>query len=199
MIEQSNKLIGTKIAILATDGFEESELTEPYEALKAAGAEVQVISINAGTIRGWKDNNWSKNITVDNTLTLIAPSEFDALVLPGGVINPDKLRIEKNAIRFIQDFVSKGKPIAAICHGPQTLIEANAVEGRRMTSWLALKTDLMNAGAIWVDEEVVVDQGLITSRSPADIPAFNRKMIEEFAFEIHNRSTPGAEGFSVTL
>lgn len=199
MLERSDKLNGTKVAILATDGFEQSELKEPREALINAGADVHVVSLKSGQIKGWKDGNWGEAIDVDKTLKEVRPGDYDALVLPGGVINPDKLRIEKDAVSFVQDFVSKGKPIASICHGPQTLIETGVVEGRRMTSWPSLKTDLINAGAIWVDEEVVTDQGLVTSRKPSDIPAFNKKMIEEFAEGIHNRPIPGAEGFSATL
>ncbi len=199
MLEQSDKLNGTKVAILATDGFEESELKEPRDALIHAGADVDVISLKSGQIKGWKDGNWAGAIDVDKTIQEVRAGDYDALMLPGGVINPDKLRNEKEAVSFVQDFVSKGKPIAAICHGPQTLIETGMVEGRKVTSWPSLKTDLINAGAQWVDEEVVTDHGLVTSRKPSDIPAFNRKMIEEFAEGIHNRPIPGAEGFSATL
>ncbi|WII71159.1 type 1 glutamine amidotransferase domain-containing protein [Bdellovibrio sp. 22V] len=170
-----------KVAILATDGFEKAELLDPKKALEQAGAEVTVISLKSGQIKSWSEGNWSDPIQVDLTLDKARPENFDALMLPGGVINPDKLRMEPKAVEFVRSFVDSGKPIAAICHGPQTLINAEGVEGRRMTSWPSLRADLENAGAEWVDEEVVTDQGLVTSRKPADIPAFNRKMIEEFA------------------
>jgi protease I len=174
-------LNGRRIAILATDGFEHSELMEPRTALKNAGAEVHVISLEAGSIKGWKDKDWAGTVKVDLTLADADPDDYDALMLPGGVINPDVLRMNEDAIDFVCSFLEDNKPIAAICHGPQILIETSILGGRRMTSWPSLKTDLMNAGAEWVDEEVVVDQGLITSRKPEDLPAFNEKMIEVFA------------------
>lgn len=174
-------LEGCRVAILATHGFEQSELLEPKESLEDAGAEVHVVAPEAGQIRGWNMKNWGDAVHVDLALSDANPEDYDALMLPGGVMNPDSLRINPQAIEFIRAFVEAGKPIAAICHGPWTLIEADAVAGRVMTSWPSLRTDLANAGAKWVDEEVVTDRGLVTSRKPADIPAFTRKMIEEFA------------------
>jgi len=177
---------GKRVAVLATDGFEQSELLEPVKALKDAGAEAIIVAPKSGTIKAWKDKNWGQEIKVDLSLDEAQPEEFDALVLPGGVMNPDRLRMNEDAVEFVQHFVDAGKPIAAICHGPWTLIETGAVAGRRMTSWPSLKTDLINAGADWVDEEVVTDRGLVTSRKPDDLPAFNRKMIEEFAEGPHD-------------
>jgi protease I len=185
--EMTEQLTGKKIAILSTDGFEQSELFEPKKALENAGAEVQVVSLKSGEIKGWDKANWGKSITVDAVIDDVNPEDFDALMLPGGVINPDKLRKEEKVVEFVTAFMESGKPIAAICHGPQTLIETQMLQGRRLTSWASLKTDLKNAGADWVDEEVVVDQGLVTSRKPEDIPAFNKKMIEEFAEGPHDR------------
>lgn len=170
-----------KVAILATDGFEQSELLEPKAALENSGAEVKVVSIKPGKIKAWSNTYWGQDVTVDLTLDEAHVENFDALMLPGGVMNPDRLRMEPKAVNFVKAFADSGKPIAAICHGPQTLIETGMVKGRQMTSWPSLKTDLINAGADWVDQEVVVDNGLVTSRKPADIPAFNQKMIEEFA------------------
>ena len=174
-------LTGRKIAVLATDGFEQSELEKPVEALKAAGAQVEVISPKPGQIKGWKGRDWGNAVPVDRELAGADPADYDAIVLPGGVMNPDALRLEPKAIAFIRHFVTEKKPVAAICHGPWTLINAGGVEGRQMTSWPSLETDLKNAGAHWVDREVVVDQGLVTSRKPDDLPAFCAKMIEEFA------------------
>jgi protease I len=183
------KIEGHKVAILATDGFEQSELFDPKEALERAGAEVTIVSLKPGEIKGWKHTDWGKTIGVDQIVGEANPEELDALMLPGGVINPDKLRMEPAAVKFAKAFVDAGKPIAAICHGPQLLIETGAVRGRKLTSWPSLKTDLTNAGAQWVDEQVVVDNGLVTSRKPDDIPAFNAKMIEEFAEGIHQRGS----------
>lgn len=177
-----------KVAILATHGFEQSELLEPRKALDDAGAETIVVSPESGEIKGWKDKDWGDTVPVDLTLDKAKAEDFDALLLPGGVINPDMLRINDDAIAFIKHFVDAGKPIGAICHGPWTLINAGAVKGRKMTSWASLKTDLTNAGAQWVDEEVVTDNGIITSRNPQDIPAFNKKIIEEFAEGVHRTS-----------
>ena len=174
------KLSGKKIAVLATDGFEQIELTQPVEALKAAGAEVEIVSPKSGSIQGFKYHDKADQTQVDRTLEQASSGDYDGLVLPGGVINPDALRLEKGAISFIRDFVQASKPIAAICHGPWTLIDAGAVDGRKMTSWPSLKTDLTNAGAEWIDQEVVVDDGLVTSRNPDDLPAFCAKMVEEF-------------------
>ncbi|MFT3886155.1 MAG: type 1 glutamine amidotransferase domain-containing protein [Flavobacteriales bacterium] len=174
-------LAGKKIAILATNGFEESELVSPKEALEEAGALVHIVSLNAGSIQAWKDGNWSDNYPVDRTLHEAGSSDYDALVLPGGVLNPDRLRRSELAVTFVREFFAAHKPVAAICHGPQLLIEARVVHERHLTSFPSIRTDLKNAGARWVDDEVVVDNGLITSRSPADLPAFNRKLVEEVA------------------
>lgn len=174
-------LAGKKIAVLATDGFEQVELTQPVEALKAAGAEVEIVAPKAGRIQGFKHHDKGDWTAVDRTLSEADAGAYAGLVLPGGVINPDALRLEKDAIAFIRAFVDASKPIAAICHGPWTLIDAGGVEGRRMTSWPSLRADLTNAGANWVDEAVVVDNGLVTSRKPDDLPDFCTRMIEEFA------------------
>lgn len=183
----TKQLEGHRIAILATDGFEQSELLDPKKALEAAGAEVVVISPQAGTIKGWKHTDWGQKVDVDLKLDEAKAADFDALMLPGGVMNPDKLRMDAKAVEFVRDFFTAGKPVAAICHGPQLLIEADVLRGRKMTSWPSLQTDLKNAGAKWVNEQVVVDNGLVTSRKPDDIPAFNEKMIEEFKEGRHNR------------
>jgi protease I len=174
-------LSGRKIAVLATDGFEQSELETPVAALKAAGANVEVVSPKSGEIQGWEHHDKGRTVAVDRTLDAADPVAYDAILLPGGVINPDALRLEPKAIDFIRHFVAEKKPIAAICHGPWTLINAGGVEGREMTSWPSLEIDLANAGARWVDREVVVDNGLVTSRKPDDLPAFCAKMVEEFA------------------
>lgn len=168
-----------RIAILATDGFEESELFEPKSILELAGAKVDIISIQKGSIKAWNKDNWGRSIEVDHQLRNVDAKNYDALVLPGGVMNPDKLRIDEDAIMFASHFASAGKPIAAICHGPWLLIELDILQGRQITSWPSLKSDLTNAGAYWVDSEVVVDNGLITSQKPADIPFFCKKLIEE--------------------
>ena len=184
----SDTLAGKKIAVLATDGFEQVELTQPVEALKAAGAAVEIVSPKAGEIQGFKHHDKGDKTAVDRTLTDARPDDYDGLVLPGGVINPDALRLEPEAITFIRGFTEASRPVAAICHGPWTLIDAGAVSGRRMTSWPSLRTDLENAGAEWVDEEVVVDNGLVTSRNPDDLPAFCARMIEEFREGDHSRA-----------
>ncbi|CAN7538799.1 type 1 glutamine amidotransferase domain-containing protein [Caulobacter sp. LjRoot300] len=176
-----SKLAGRKVAVLATDGFEQSELEKPVEALKAAGARVEVVSPKPGQIQGWEHQDKGRPVTVDRDLASARPADYDAIVLPGGVMNPDALRLEPKAIDFIRHFVTEKKPVAAICHGPWTLINAGGVLGREMTSWPSLEADLKNAGARWVDREVVVDHGLVTSRKPDDLPAFCAKMIEEFA------------------
>jgi protease I len=185
-----SELKGKTIAILATDGFEEVELTKPRKALDEAGATTYVVAPQSGTIKAWDETDWSEEYKVDITLEEANANEFDNLLLPGGVINPDKLRLNKKAVQFVASFLHAGKPIAAICHPPWLLIETGELKGRKMTSWPSLKTDLTNAGANWVDEEVVVDQGLTTSRKPADIPAFNDKMIEEFREDIHSELAP---------
>lgn len=176
-----SKLSGKTIAILVADGFEQVELTEPRKALDAAGARTLIVSPSAGEVQGWNHDEKADKFTVDLDLKTAAAADFDGLLLPGGVRNPDVLRGDPEAVLFVQDFVKQRKPIAAICHAPWTLIEADAVRGKRVTSWPSLKTDLRNAGAEWVDEEVVNDNGLVTSRKPDDIPAFNEKMIEEFS------------------
>lgn len=181
----AEKLRGKKIAILATDGFEQAELFEPKKALEAEGAQTTIVSLKAGDIKGWNDKDWGESIGVDETVDRADPSAFNALVLPGGVINPDTLRMDPIAVNFVKAFFIAGKPVAAICHGPWTLVEADVVRGRTVTSWPSIKTDLINAGATWVDEEVVVDTGLVTSRKPADLPAFNRKLIEEVGEGVH--------------
>ncbi|WP_439695050.1 type 1 glutamine amidotransferase domain-containing protein [Mucilaginibacter sp. AW1-7] len=175
-----------KVAILTEEGFEQVELTSPKAALEAAGATVHVISPKAGKIKAWDKTNWGIEINVNKQLSEVSPDDYDALVLPGGVLNPDKLRQNKDAIAFASAFLDEGKPVAAICHGPQVLIETGLINGRRLTSYPSLKTDLINAGADWVDEEVVVDNGLVTSRTPADLDAFNRKAIEEIAEGVHH-------------
>lgn len=181
----SKELEGKKIAILAADGFEEVELTEPQKALDKAGAETFIVSPESGTITAWDHKDWSDEYEVDITLDETDAGEFDNLMLPGGVLNPDQLRADDQAIQFVAEFLHAGKPIAAICHGPQILIETRELDGKKMTSYPSIKTDLINAGVDWVDEEVVVDQGLTTSRSPDDIAAFNEKMIEEFCEGVH--------------
>ena len=174
-------LQGKKVAILATDGFEQSELLEPRKALDEAGATTQVVSPAEGKVRGWNHKEWGNEVPVDVSLDAAKAEEFDALLLPGGVMNPDQLRMNSKAVEFVKHFTEAGKPVAAICHGPWTLIEAGAVRGRTMTSWPSLKTDLKNAGATWVDKEVVSHKGLVTSRKPDDLPAFNREMIRLFS------------------
>lgn len=180
------KLDGKKVAILVSNGFEETELTSPKEALEEAGAETEIVSPVEKRVRSWADTDWGSKFKVDVPLSEAEAAQYDALLLPGGVMNPDKLRLEPKAIEFIREFFDAGKPVAAICHGPWTLIDAGVAKGRRMTSYPSIKTDLKNAGADWVDEEVVVDNGLVTSRKPDDLPAFNRKMIEEFAEGVHS-------------
>jgi protease I len=181
-------LIGKKVAILATDGFEQDELLSPLEALREAGANVQVVSPSEESkIKGWKHTDCGKKVKVDLSLNEVIGEEFDALVLPGGVMNPDQLRRDPLVLDFVKSFFKAGKPVGAICHGPWTLIDAGVVRGRKMTSYASIQTDLKNAGAKWVDEEVVVDNGLVTSRKPDDLPAFNSKLIEEIAEGIHQR------------
>lgn len=177
----AQELQGKKIAIVATDGFEQAELVEPKQALEQAGAQTHIISLKLGQIQGWNHFDKADYFPVDVAIDQANPQDYDGLLLPGGVANPDQLRTHESVIQFIRSFFESNKPVAAICHGPWTLIEAGAVKGRTLTSWPSLKTDLQNAGANWVDQEVVVDNGLVTSRNPQDIPAFNRKAIEEFA------------------
>jgi deglycase len=174
-------LTGKKVAILVDEGFEQVELIKPRKALDRVGAATQVISPQENEVRGWNMKKWGKSVAVDVPLESANPEDFDALLLPGGVMNPDKLRINPKAVQFVKHFIDSGKPVAAICHGPWTLIEAGGVQGRTLTSWPSLRTDLVNAGGNWVDEEVFTDRGLVTSRKPDDIAAFNKKMIAEFA------------------
>lgn len=177
------KLRGVRVAILATNGFEQSELTEPRKALDNAEATTMVVSPVAGKIKGWNHTDWGNEIPVDIPLHEAKPEDFHALLLPGGVMNPDHLRMQPEAVQFVKHFTDSGKPIAAICHGPWILIETGAVRGHTMTSWPSLKTDLKNAGATWMDKEVIRDRKLVTSRKPDDIPAFNREMIQLFSEE----------------
>ena len=168
-----------RIAILATNGFEESELKSPKEAMEKEGFQVDIISTESGSIKAWSQGNWSNEYQVDRTVKEASADEYNALVLPGGVINPDHLRRSEDVLNFVRKFFEQKKPVAAICHGPWTLISAGVVKGRTMTSFKSIKDDLINAGAKWVDKEVVVDQGFVTSRNPDDLPAFNDKLIEE--------------------
>lgn len=177
-------LEGKKIAIITEHGFEEEELTSPKQALEEAGATVHVIS-KQDIIKGWKHDHWSIELKADVALDSANPDDYDALMIPGGVINPDAMRREKAYVEFATSFLESGKPVAAICHGPQLLIETGLLQGREMTSFESIKTDLINAGVDWHDKEVVVDKGLVTSRSPEDLPAFNKKMVEEFAEGVH--------------
>jgi protease I len=176
----SGNLDGLKVAILVTDGFEQVEMTEPRKALDEAGARTSIVSPKDERVRGWKFTEWGDEFQVDVPLAQARPEDFDAILLPGGVINPDKLRMDKGAVLFAQAFLDGGKPVATICHGPWTLIETGKVKGRRLASWPSLQTDVENAGAEWVDQEAVVDGNLVSSRKPDDIPAFNREMISLF-------------------
>ena len=185
--EMNEKVQGKKVAILATDGFEESELVETKRMLEEAGIVTTVVAPQAGKIKAWKHTEWGQEVQVDKTLEQCEPNDFDALMIPGGVMNPDKLRMEPKAVEFVRSMYESGKPIGAICHGPWLLVEADALRGRQATSYAAIKTDLINAGANWVDQEVVTDQGIVTSRKPDDIPAFSRKLIEEIGEGTHAR------------
>lgn len=174
-------LQGLKVAILIADGFEQVEMVEPRKALDKAGASTRIVSPKAGKVRGWNFTEWGERFPVDVTLEHAQAADFDALLLPGGVMNPDKLRMMQPAVEFVKSFFAAEKPVAVICHGPWTVIEAGAAKGRRITSWPSIRTDLKNAGAEWVDEELVVDGNLVSSRKPDDIPAFNRGMLEVFS------------------
>ena len=180
---------GKRVAILATDGYEQSELLKPMQALKDAGATVHIISLKPGVIKGWNDEDWGDSVNVDFTVEEANAAEYDALMLPGGVMNPDKLRINELAVTFVTGFFERGLPVGAICHAPWTLINASVVDGRTLTSWPSLRQDLENAGATWLDEEVVCDKGLVTSRKPDDLPAFCAKLIEEIAEGYHEGQT----------
>jgi protease I len=196
----ADKLSGKKVAILAADGFEEVELTKPRKALEEAGAKTSIVSLKSGKIQGMNHADKGATVDVDFTLADAKPQEFDALLIPGGLMNPDTLRSTDEALEFVRHFFRQGKPVAAICHAPWVLIDAEVVSGRTITSWPAIKTDVRNAGANWVDEDVVVDNGLVTSRKPDDIPAFNEKMIEEFAEGPHGvAASPEAKRPTVQL
>ena len=191
MAEQ--KLAGKKVAILAADMFERVELEKPRKSLEDAGAQTEIVSIHPGEIEGFDHFTPAKKVKVDKTVEEVSASDYDALFVPGGVGNPDQLRGDENAVRFVRDFVETKKPVAAICHAPWVLVEAGVTRGLTLTSWPTLQTDIRNAGGDWVDKEVVVDQGIVTSRKPDDIPAFNKKMLEEFAEGPHlDRDLAGA-------
>jgi len=182
-------LKGKKVAILTESGFEEVELTSPKKALEDAGAEVDIVSPQKNKVRAWAHDHWSIELPVDVNMDDADPNEYDALMVPGGVLNPDKMRLNDKCVEFAQHFLQEGKPVAAICHGPQLLIETGLIEGRNMTSYPSIKTDIINAGALWSDREVIVDNGLVTSRSPEDLEAFNKKMIEEIKEGKHSPVT----------
>jgi protease I len=182
------KLSEKKVAILTENGFEEVELTSPKNAMEAAGIKVEIVSPQKEKVRGWNHDHWSIELPVDVEVSKANPEDYDALMIPGGVINPDKMRINEDCIQFAKEFLNSGKPVAAICHGPQLLIETDMIKGRKMTSFPSIKTDLENAGANWKDEEVVVDQGLVTSRSPKDLEAFNKKLLEEIREGVHEHA-----------
>ena len=177
----ANQLRGKRIAFLATDGVEQVELTEPLRAVRDAGAETELISLTSGEFQGFDHLDPADRFTADRAVADARPDDYDGLVLPGGVANPDHLRTDRDAVAFVRGFFEQHKPVGVICHGPWTLVEADVVRGRTLTSWPSLRTDLRNAGARWVDEQVVVDHGLVSSRKPADLPAFSAKIVEEFA------------------
>jgi protease I len=194
----ANKLQGKRVAFLATDMVEQVELTEPWQAVKDEGAEVELVSLEDGEIQGFDHYDKADTFKVDRTVEEAQAGDYDALVIPGGVGNPDTMRMDENAVQFVRDFFEQGKPVGVICHGPWMLVEAGVVRGRKVTSWPSLETDIRNAGGDWVDEEVVVDQGLVTSRKPDDLPAFTKKIVEEFcegrheaqAASVHPEATP---------
>ncbi len=192
----SNDLRGKRIAIVATDYFEQVELTEPMKAVREAGAEVDLISTKKGSIQGVHGVEKADAFDVDRSFDEVSADQYDGLILPGGVKNPDKLRMDRQAVQFVREFFDQGKPVAAICHGPWLLVEADVVRGRTLTSYPSLRTDIVNAGGHWVDEEVHVDRGLVTSRTPQDLPAFNAKLIEELAEGVHARQRDAAVGAS---
>jgi protease I len=185
----ARKIAGKRVAVLVDNGFEQVELEKPVQALRDAGADAVIVSPQKGKVKGWQHTKWGDEFDVDVQLDSASATDFDALVLPGGQMNPDNLRVNDRAVSFAREFFEAGKPVAAICHGPWLLIEADVVRGRRMTSWPSLRTDLRNAGAEWVDESVVVDSGLVTSRKPEDLPDFNRKMVEEIGEGVHAGQT----------
>jgi protease I len=189
----TRELTGKRVAFVATDMFEQVELTEPWNALRDAGAEVELLSLKTGEIQGFNHYDKADTFHVDRRVSDAAVDEYDALVLPGGVGNPDKLRMDEAVVRFVRDFVESGKPVAAICHGPWTLVEADVVRGRRLTSYPSLRTDIRNAGGEWLDSEVVLDAGIVTSRKPDDLPAFVAKLIEEIGEGVHRRERVGSE------
>jgi protease I len=194
----TDRLNGKRVAILATDGVEQVELTEPRKALEEAGATAQLVSPKRVKIKAWQHDRWGDELKVEVPLDEARAENYDALMLPGGVMNPDHLRMDQKAVQFVKSFFLAGKPVAAICHGPWMLVEADVVRGRTVTSWPSLRTDLRNAGAAWVDREVAVDKGLVTSRKPGDIPAFNKKMIEEIAEGVHEGQRQTARAPSAT-
>ena len=187
----AKELNGKKVAVIATDMVEQVELTEPWKALEKAGADVDLISIDSGKIQGFNHYDKADTFDVDRTIDEVRPGEYDGLLLPGGVGNPDTLRTNRKVVQFVREFVESGKPVAVICHGPWTLVEADVVRGRKLTSWPSVQTDIRNAGGNWVDKEVVVDNGLVTSRKPDDLPAFCSKMVEEFAEGKHDPARAG--------
>jgi protease I len=199
VIPQERELSGCNIAILATDGFEQVELFSPRDALIEAGARIFIIAPKSGKIRGWYFDRWGKSINVDLTVKEAMKENFDFLVIPGGVLNPDQLRMNPDVIEFVRGFMESGKTVASICHGPQVLIETGLLDHITLTSYPSIKTDLKNAGANWVNQEVVIDQGLITSRNPDDLRAFNNTIIREFAYRRHHPPLPNTEGYVVTM
>ena len=192
----ADQLQGKKIAFLATDGVEQVELTEPWKAVKEAGADPELVSLESGEIQGMNHDEKGDTFPVDRTVDEVDASGYDALVLPGGVANPDRLRMDEQAVEFTRSFFEAGKPVGVICHGPWTLVEADVVRDRTITSWPSVKTDLVNAGANWVDEECVVDEGLVSSRKPDDLPAFCSKIVEEFAEGVHEEQREKARAAS---
>ena len=192
--QMANRSIsGKRIAILATDGVEQSEFAEPRKALDDAGGKTLLVSPKTDIVKAWQHDHWGDEITVDVPLSRARADDFDALLLPGGVMNPDRLRMDPDAVSFVREIFQSGKPVAAICHGPWLLVEAGVLKGRTVTSWPSLQTDIRNAGGDWVDREVVTDEGLVTSRKPEDMPAFNKKMLEEFSEGIHPREQLSAQ------